>query len=255
MTAASQSVPEPQPARAEPAVPITPRPVPELVLAPSLLAAGFVLDAVHGVTGIADWLHLDIMDNQFVPNRTIGLPEVQALRAATTIAFDTHLMIVDPQQWATRYAEAGCAHVTFHAEASRDPVALARDIRAAGSSPGLAIDRDTPVEPYLELLPYFDLLLIMTIKAGFGGQEFLPYLLEKVRTARRHRDAGHLSLRMEVDGGIAEDTIEEAALAGADTFVAGTAVFGAADPGGAVRRLRTLAYRAVRPALAEDGAG
>ena len=154
-------------------------------------------------------------------------------------------MIIDPDRWATRYVEAGSYNVTFHVEAAADPVGLAKDIRAAGAKAGLAIDRDTPVEPYLELLPHFDLLLIMTIKAGFGGQEFLPYLLEKVRTARRHREAGHLELRLEVDGGIAEDTIADAAVAGADTFVAGTAVFAAPDPAAAVAHLRHLAHAAI----------
>jgi len=215
-------------------------PEPALV-APSLLAADFSVDAARLVDGAADWLHVDIMDHVFVPNRTIGLPEVRKLREATTIPFDCHLMIVEPEQWAPRYAEVGADTVTFHAEASADPVALARDIRAAGARPGLAVDRDTPIEPYLDLLPHFDLLLVMTIKAGFGGQEFLPQLLSKVRTARHHVAAGHLRLRIEVDGGIDEDTITAAAEAGADTFVAGTAVFGAQDPVDVVRRLRALA--------------
>jgi len=179
-----------------------------------------------------------------VPNRTIGLAEVQTLRAATKAPFDCHLMIVEPQLWATRYAQAGAVSVTFHAEAAHDPIGLARDIRAAGARPGLAVDRDTPIEPYLDLLPHFDLLLVMTIKAGFGGQEFLPALLDKVRTARRHAASGHLDLRIEVDGGIDDDTIGEAARAGADTFVAGTAVFRSADPVAAVRRLRHLAEAA-----------
>lgn len=218
-----------------------PSPDPALIVAPSLLAVDFSIDAARAVDPVADWLHVDIMDDRFVPNRTIGLTEVAALRAATTVPFDCHLMIVDPDEWATRYAEAGAYNVTFHAEAAPDPVGLAKDVRAAGARVGLAVDRDTPIEPYLELLPHFDLLLIMTIKAGFGGQVFLPHLLEKVRTARRHRDAGHLELRLEVDGGIAADTIADAARAGADTFVAGTAVFGAPDPQQAVAHLRRLA--------------
>jgi ribulose-phosphate 3-epimerase len=166
---------------------------------------------------------------------------VQSLRKATSIPFDVHLMISDPDRWAVGYAEAGAYNVTFHAEASENPVKLAKRLRAAGSKAGLAIDRDTPVEPYLELLPYLDMLLIMTIKAGFGGQEFLPEMLQKVRDVRRRITVKDLSVRVEVDGGIAADTIEQAAEAGADAFVAGTAVYGAQDPAAAVRALRALA--------------
>lgn len=219
------------------------------VIAPSLLAADFarLADEARAVEGVADWLHVDVMDNHFVPNLTIGLPVVQSLRKATPLPLDCHLMITDPRRWAVGYAEAGAYSVSFHAEACDDPVALACDLRAAGSLAGLAIDRDTPVEPYLEMLPHFDLLLIMTIKAGFGGQRFIPELLDKVRTARRHAASGHLRLRLEVDGGIGADTIEAAARAGADAFVAGTAVYGAADPAEAVRRLRALATAASPP--------
>lgn len=211
-----------------------------------MLAADFarLADEAHAVSGAADWLHLDVMDNHFVPNLTIGAPVVAALRKATSLPFDCHLMITDPDRWAVGYAEAGADYVSFHAEACPDPAALARDLRAAGARPGLAVDRDTPVEPYLDLLPHFDLLLVMTIKAGFGGQEMIPELLDKVRTARRHVQAGHLQVRIEVDGGIGPDTIEAAAQAGADAFVAGTAVYHASDPAQAVRRLRDLAEQA-----------
>ena len=219
---------------------------PSPILAPSILAADFahLADQVQAIEGSADWVHVDVMDNHFVPNLTIGLPVVQSLRKATVMPFDVHLMITDPGRWAPGYAEAGAYNVTFHAEACEDPVRLAKTLRAAGSKAGLAIDRDTPVEPYLELLPYMDTLLIMTIKAGFGGQRFMPEMLDKVRDARRRIRAKNLEVRLEVDGGIGADTIERAAEAGADAFVAGTAVYGADDPAEAVRKLRALAERA-----------
>jgi ribulose-phosphate 3-epimerase len=215
------------------------------IIAPSILAADFarLAEQVQAIEGAADWVHVDVMDNHFVPNLTIGLPVVQSLRKATAMPFDVHLMITDPERWAPGYAEAGAYNVTFHAEACENPVKLAKTLRAAGSKAGLAIDRDTPVEPYLELLPYLDTVLIMTIKAGFGGQSFLPEMLAKVRDVRRRATVKSLDVRVEVDGGIAADTIEQAAEAGADAFVAGTAVYGAADPAEAVRRLRALAER------------
>lgn len=216
---------------------------PSLIVAPSILAADFahLADAARAVEGAADWLHVDVMDNHFVPNLTIGLPVVQSLRRTTTLPFDCHLMIENPQRWALGYAEAGAYNVTFHAEATDDPVGLAKDLRAAGSRAGLAIDRDTPVDPYLELLPHLDTVLIMTIKAGFGGQSFIPEMLDKVRAVRKAVADSGLEIRVEVDGGIADDTIAAAAEAGADAFVAGTAVYGAEDPAEAVRRLRRLA--------------
>jgi ribulose-phosphate 3-epimerase len=219
---------------------------PSPIIAPSILAADFsrLADEVRAIEGAADWVHVDVMDNHFVPNLTIGLPVVQSLRKATALPFDVHLMITEPERWAPGYAEAGAYNVTFHAEACDEPVALAKTLRAAGSKAGLAIDRDTPVEPYLELLPYVDTVLIMTIKAGFGGQKFLPSMLDKVRDVRRRITAKDLEVRLEVDGGIAADTIEQAAAAGADAFVAGTAVYGAGDPAEAIRKLRALATAA-----------
>jgi ribulose-phosphate 3-epimerase len=219
---------------------------PNPLIAPSLLAADFahLADEAAAVAN-SDWLHVDVMDAHFVPNLTIGLPVVQSLRRATETPLDVHLMIDDPDQWAAGYAECGAVNVSIHVEAAADPVQLARTIRSAGSMAGLAVDRDTPLEPYLDLLPEFDTLLIMTIKAGFGGQAFIPELLDKVRVARQHVQAGHLRLFIEVDGGISMDTITAAAEAGADVFVAGTAVYAADDPGKAVEALRVKARDAM----------
>ncbi|WP_375491712.1 ribulose-phosphate 3-epimerase [uncultured Jatrophihabitans sp.] len=212
------------------------------MIAPSILSADFarLAEAADSVSR-ADWLHVDVMDAHFVPNLTIGLPVVKSLHAATDIPLDCHLMIDDPDRWAPPYAEAGAANVTFHIEAAHDPVATARAIRAAGALAGLSVKPGTEIEPYLDVLREFDTLLVMTVEPGFGGQEFMAEVLPKVRLAREHVRSGHLRLFVEVDGGIGEDTIEAAAAAGADVFVAGSAVFGADDPGCAVESLRSTA--------------
>jgi ribulose-phosphate 3-epimerase len=161
--------------------------------------------------------------------------------AATDIPVDCHLMIDNPDRWAPPYAEAGAYNVTFHAEATDNPVGVARDIRAAGAKAGLSVKPGTPLEPYLDILTNFDTLLIMSVEPGFGGQEFIPEVLSKVRTVRKMVDSGELAILVEIDGGINADTIEQAAEAGVDCFVAGSAVFGAADPGATVEALRRRA--------------
>ncbi len=214
------------------------------MIAPSLLSADFarLADEVQRIAD-ADWVHVDVMDAHFVPNLTLGLPVVQAIQAVSPVPLDCHLMIEDPERWAPGYAEAGARNVTVHAEACTDPRKVARDLRAAGALAGLAIKPGTPLEAYLDVLPEFDTLLVMTVEPGFGGQSFMPEVLPKVREARRLVEAGHLQLFLEVDGGINADTIEQAAEAGADVFVAGSAVYGADDPAQAIAALRALAAR------------
>ena len=217
------------------------------LIAPSLLSADFARlgDEAERVAD-ADWLHFDVMDAHFVPNLTFGLPVMQAVQAVSPVPLDCHLMIEDPERWAPGYAEAGARNVTVHAEACSDPRAVARDLKAAGALAGLALKPGTPLEAYLDVLPEFDTLLVMTVEPGFGGQSFMREVLPKVREARRLVQTGHLQLLVEVDGGINADTIELAARAGADVFVAGSAVYGAADPAKAIAALRAQAAAAIQ---------
>ncbi len=215
-------------------------------IAPSLLSADFANLAKEARrVSDADWLHVDVMDAHFVPNLTLGLPVVQALQAVSPVPLDCHLMIEYPERWAPAYAEAGVRNVTVHAEACTDPRALARDVRAAGALAGLALKPGTSLEDHLEVLREFDTLLVMSVEPGFGGQSFRAEVLPKVRRARELVDTGHLTLLVEIDGGINADTIEQAAEAGVDMFVAGSAVYGADDPAGAIAALRARAAAAM----------
>lgn len=217
----------------------------EPMIAPSLLSADFArLAEEMAAVPDSDWLHVDVMDAHFVPNLTLGEPVVKALRQATDIPLDCHLMIEDPDRWAPKYAELGAYNVSFHAEAAADCVQTARAIKSAGALAGLGLKPATPLDDYLEVLKEFDTLLVMTVEPGFGGQAFMTQMLPKIRQAREAVNSGHLKLIVEVDGGINDDTIAEAAAAGADCFVAGSAVYGAEDPAEAVRRLRAEAAAA-----------
>lgn len=211
---------------------------------PSILSADFVnLQADIRRIANADGVHVDVMDNHFVPNLTFGPQMVGRIQAVSPIPLDVHLMISDADRWAPGYAELGAFSVTFHAEAASDPVALARRLREIGSRAGIAVKPGTPIEPYLELLPEFDQLLVMTVEPGFGGQSFMGDMMPKVAAARAAIDASGIDVWLQVDGGIALDTIGRAAEAGADTFVAGSAVYGAADVEAAITDLREAASR------------
>ena len=227
-------------------------------IAPSILSADFarLADELGRIDGSADWAHVDVMDNHFVPNLTLGLPVVQAVLKATSlpvveallkvspVPLDCHLMIEAPDRWAPAYAEAGAQGVTFHAEAAAAPVRLARELRRHGARAGVALKPATPVEPFLDLLPEVDMLLVMTVEPGFGGQSFLDVTLPKIRRARAAIASAGLDVWLQVDGGVSAATIERAAEAGADVFVAGSAVYGAEDAAAAVEELREKARAA-----------
>ncbi|QPZ39983.1 ribulose-phosphate 3-epimerase [Paramicrobacterium chengjingii] len=209
---------------------------------PSILSADFVnFERDLGRIANADLVHVDVMDNHFVPNLTFGLPMVQRIQEVSPIPLDVHLMIDDADRWAPDYAETGAFSVTFHAEAASDPVGLARKLRQIGARAGIALKPGTEVGPYLELLPEFDQVLVMTVEPGFGGQSFKREMMPKLTAVRAAADRTGLDIWLQVDGGVTLDTIEVAAENGADTFVAGSSVFSGGEPADQIRMLRERA--------------
>ena len=214
-------------------------------ITPSILNADFAdMGREVGRIESADGVHIDVMDNHFVPNLTMGVPMVEALRKVSDLPFDAHLMIEDPDVWAPGYVDAGAQTVTFHLEAAKAPIRLAREIRSRGGRAAVALKPATPVEQIADLLDEFDQVLLMTVEPGFGGQSFLDCVLPKIRRTRELIDRTGKDIWLQVDGGVSPRTIARAAQAGADTFVAGSAVYRAEAPDEAVQRLRNLATRA-----------
>ena len=214
-------------------------------ITPSILNADFAnLGAEIARISSADWVHVDVMDNHFVPNLTFGPTMMEALSKATEIPLDAHLMIEDPDRWAPAYAEAGAKSVTFHVEVAKAPVRLARELRKQGARASMALKPATPIEPYADLLPELDMVLVMTVEPGFGGQKFLDLCLPKIRRTRELIEKTGGEIWLQVDGGVSLETIERCAEAGADVFVAGSAVYSAADPDAMVKELKAKAESA-----------
>jgi ribulose-phosphate 3-epimerase len=217
-------------------------------IAPSILAADFAHlgDQVRAVQkGGATMLHVDVMDGHFVPNITIGPPVVRCLRRATPLLLDCHLMIDNPDRYALEFVEAGADLVSVHQEVCPHLHQTLTALRTAGASPGVVLNPTTPLATLEETLELLDYVLLMSVNPGFGGQEFIPGALDKVRRLRRIREQRGLAFRIEIDGGITLDNVADAARAGCDIIVAGTAVFGAPDPAAAVAQLARAAERAV----------
>ena len=209
---------------------------------PSILSADFVnFERDFNTISSADLIHVDVMDNNFVPNLTFGLPMVSRMQEIATLPLDVHLMIANADKWAPGYAECGAFSVTFHAEASEEPVQLARKLRSIGARAGIALKPNTPIDPYLDLLAEFDQILVMTVEPGFGGQSLIESTLSKLSVARRRIDSEKLDIWLQVDGGITEQNIQRVAELGADTFVAGSSVFKADDRNKQINALRDLA--------------
>jgi ribulose-phosphate 3-epimerase len=210
------------------------------IVAPSILSADFarLAEALSIADPALDWVHCDVMDNHFVPNLTFGPLVVGAVRRMTRAFLDVHLMIARPERLVDAFREAGADQITVHLEACENPAAVVDRVRASGARSGLAIKPGTPFRAAEDLLEALDVLLVMTVEPGFGGQAFMPDMMPKVFEAKQWRAERGGSFLIEVDGGIAEDTARVARAAGADVFVAGHAIYGAGDPAAALAALR-----------------
>ncbi|MGN6326106.1 ribulose-phosphate 3-epimerase [Pseudolysinimonas sp.] len=210
---------------------------------PSILSADFVnMESELQRIATADAVHVDVMDNHFVPNLTFGPQMVKRVQAVSPVPLDVHLMITDADRWAPGYAELGAFSVTFHAEAATDPLALAAALRERGSRAGIALKPGTPADEVIAHLDAYDQVLVMTVEPGFGGQGFMDDMLDKIAVVRAAIDAAGTDTWLQVDGGISTSTIARAYAAGADTFVAGSSVYGADDPVAAIASLRDAAH-------------
>jgi len=217
-------------------------------IAPSILACNFskLGEEVRAVEqGGADVIHVDVMDGRFVPNISIGIPVVQSLRKATRLPLDVHLMIDRPEQYVEEFVRAGANRVLVHQEATPHLDRALAMIRESGAEAGAAINPATPVTMLAEVLDKLDTVLVMSVNPGFGGQKFIPNAIEKIRQLNQWRARYNASVRIEVDGGVEAENVAELALAGANTFVAGTSIFHTPDPAAAARQLRKLAIDAV----------
>ncbi|MEZ7819939.1 ribulose-phosphate 3-epimerase [Aquiluna sp. Uisw_065] len=215
---------------------------------PSILSADFAnLEAELMSIASADMAHVDVMDNHFVPNLTLGTAIVERLAKVSPIPLDVHLMIEHPDKWAIGYAQAGASSVTFHLEAATEPIDLARRLRAAGVKAAVAIKPATKVSDIAHLIQEVDMLLVMTVEPGFGGQPILVETLEKIAQARQLIEGSGARVALQVDGGVTESNIAQLASLGADSFVAGSAIYNSPDRANQILRLRGLALAASNP--------